>query len=389
MRDALSRVLARRRWLDVAAAVVIGALCAAELATSPPGSALLVLGLAATAALGCGAMVIRDRRPLAASLVVGAAFFVPGVLIGPRWWNSLPEVLLLLLVILAYAVGAQLDGVASYIGLIAIALALSAGDLSDPVSIVVFAVPAWVAGRVVQSRTRLAQQLAERARELEQEREAFAREAVRFERARIARDLHDVVAHNVSMIVVQAGAGRRALASDPATAAEALRHIEGGAHQAELEIGQLVGLLGSDRPRSDGGGLGSLDELVRRAAAAGLSVSYRFSGAYDDLPAELSDVAYSVAQEGITNALKHASGAPIDVSVHGGGSALSITVENERSGSAQSGLEDAGGAYGIAGLRDRLRSVGGTLEAGPTNAGGWRLTAQLPRVHGSASGALL
>ena len=109
------------------------------------------------------------------------------------------------------------------------------------------------------------------------------------------------------------------------------------------------------------------------------------SGAYDDLSAELSDVAYSVAQEGITNALKHASGAPIVVSVHGGGSALSITVENARSGSARSGLEDAGGAYGIAGLRDRLRSVGGTLEAGPTNSGGWRLTAQLPRMHGSAS----
>src|ERR1700727_294693 len=385
MHDALSRLVARRPWLDVAAAVVIGAFCAAELAARPPGSPLLTVALAATSALGCGAVIIRSRHPLAASLAVGAAFFVPGLLIGSRWWDSLPNTLLVVGVIIAYTVGARLDGVASVTGLIAMFLALSAGDLSDPVSIFVFTVPAWVAGRVVQSRNRLAHQLGERARELEQEREAFAREAVRFERARIARDLHDVVAHNVSMIVVQAGAGRRALASNPATAAEALRHIEGGAHQAELEIQQLVDLLGSDHPRSNGGGLGSLDERVRRAAATGLSVSYRFSGSYDDVPGQVADIAYSVVQEGITNALKHASGAPIDVSVHGATSTVSITVENGTPSSTQSGLEDAGGTYGIVGLRDRLCSVGGTLEAGPTSAGGWRLMAQLPRAHRSTS----
>ncbi len=385
MHDALSRLVARRSGLDLAAAVVIGGLCAAALATSAPRGAALTVALAAAAALGCGAVAIRRRHPLAVSLVVGAAFFVPGALIGPRWWNSLPDVLVLVGVILAYTVGAELDGVTSYIGLIAMALALSAGDLSDPASIFVFTVPAWVAGQVMRSRNRLARQLTERAEELEQEREAFAREAVRFERARIARDLHDIVAHNVSMIVVQAGAGRRALASDPATAVEALRHIEGGAHQAQLEIGQLVDLLGSDRPRSNGEGLGSLDELVRRAAAAGLSVSYRFSGSCGDAPAELADVAYSVAQEGITNALKHAPGAPIKISVHGGDSVVSITVENGHSNSARSGLEDAGGSYGIAGLRQRLCSVGGTLVAGPTDGGGWRLTAELPRIQRSTS----
>jgi signal transduction histidine kinase len=385
MHDGLSRLVTRRPWLDVAAAAVIGALCAAQLATSPPGSASVAVAVTAVSALGCGAVITRSRLPLATSLVVGAAFFLPGVLIGPRWWNSLPEVLVLVGVIVAYTVGAQLDGVASYVGLIAMVLALSAGDLSDPVSIFVFTVPAWVAGRVMQSRNLLARQLAQRAQELEQEREAFAREAVRFERARIARDLHDVVAHNVSMIVVQAGAGRRALASDPDTAAEALRHIEGGAHQAELEIGQLVDLLGNDHPRSNGGGLGPLDELVRRAAATGLSVSYRFSGSYDDVPGEVADIAYSVVQEGITNALKHGSGAPIDVSVHSGNRTVSITVENGPPSSVQSGLEDAGGTYGIVGLRDRLCSVGGTLEAGPTSAGGWRLMAQLPRAHRSTS----
>jgi signal transduction histidine kinase len=184
---------------------------------------------------------------------------------------------------------------------------------------------------------------------------------------------------------VQAGAGRRALASSPATAAESLKRIEGGAHQAELEIRQLVDLIGGDRPRSGAGGLGSVDELVRRAAAAGLSVSYRLSGTYDDVPAEVADAAYNVTQEGITNALKHAPGAPITVWVRCNRSRLSITVENGPPSGAPSGLEEAGGTYGIAGLRDRLRSVDGTLEAEPTNAGGWRLTAQLPRTRGSTS----
>jgi signal transduction histidine kinase len=381
MHDALSRLLAHRLSLDVAAAVIIGAICAEELAANRPGSALLGVALVAAATLGCGAVVVRGRHPLAASLAVGAAFFVPALLIGPRWWNSLPEVLAAVCVILAYTAGAQLDGVASFVGLVAMALAFSSGDFSDPVPMFVFTLPAWLAGRVVKSRNRLADQLAERARELEREREAFAREAVRFERARIARDLHDVVAHNVSMIVVQAGAGRRALASNPATAAEALGHIEGGAHQAELEIQQLVDLLGSDRPHSDAGGLRLLDELVRRAAGTGLSVSYRFSGTHDNVSAEFADVAYNVAREGITNALKHASGALINVAVHGSESGLSITVENGRPSSAPSGLEDAGGSYGIDGLRNRLRSVGGTLEAGPTNAGGWRLMAQLPPMR--------
>jgi signal transduction histidine kinase len=117
---------------------------------------------------------------------------------------------------------------------------------------------------------------------------------------------------------------------------------------------------------------------VRRAAGTGLSINYRFSGTHDDVPPELADVAYNVAREGITNALKHASGAPINVAVRGSESGLSITVENGPPGKAPSGLEDAGGSYGIHGLRNRLRSVGGTLEAGPTIAGGWRLMAQLP-----------
>jgi len=229
----------------------------------------------------------------------------------------------------------------------------------------------------MRSRTQLAAELAARAQELEREQKAYAREAVRYERARIARDLHDIVAHNLSMIVIQAGAGRRALTTSPATAADSLAHIEGGAQQAELEIESLIELLGRDGSHAEGGGLQMLDELVRRAAATGLSVTYRLSGTHDTVPLELAQAAYHVIQEGITNALKHAPGAPITVAVHTSASRLTITVENGPPSDAGAGLQDAGASYGIDGLRRRLRDTGGLLRAGPRADGGWRLEAEL------------
>jgi signal transduction histidine kinase len=245
----------------------------------------------------------------------------------------------------------------------------------------VFAVPPWAAGKVMRSRTQLAAELSVRAEELEREQDAYAREAVRYERARIARDLHDIVAHNLSMIVVQAGAGRRALDTSPATAAESLNHIESGAHQAELEIDSLIELLSRDGLHPQGGGLRMLSELVERAAATGLSVTYRLSGADDSVSSELAHAAYHVVQEGITNALKHAAGAPITVAVHTSGSRLTITVDNGPPSDTSPGLEDTGGTYGIDGLRDRLRPLGGSVQAGLRTNGGWRLQAELPRPH--------
>ena len=223
---------------------------------------------------GAGAVATRRRRPLALALAFSAACFFPGVVIGSRWWNAPSDALGLSQVILAYTVGANVAGVPAaivclggphaFLMFAALCVASGGGDLSDPAVLVVFTVPAWVAGAAMRSRTQLTAQLAERAQELEREREAYAREAVRYERARIARDLHDIIAHNLSMIVIQAGAGRRALSSDPATAADALTHIQGGAAQAELEIAQLVDLLENHEPATDQTGLRVLDELERR-----------------------------------------------------------------------------------------------------------------------------
>jgi signal transduction histidine kinase len=313
------------------------------------------------------------------ALAVGAVWFLPGVLIGARWQDAEPASAALPIIVLAYTAGTCRSRVQGLVGLAALILGLSGGDFSDPVPPFMFTVPAWIAGEAVQARSRLAAQLAARARELEEEREAFTREAVRFERVRIARELHDIVAHSLSVMVVQAGAGQRQIASDPQGALRSLENVDGAARQAELELGQLLVLLADESSTGARDGPGLIDELVRRASASGLPVTCRFIGAHDTLPADLSDAAYRVAQEGLTNALKHAPGAPVHVTLDAGGSAALVTVENDPPPlGGPSELGGSGGQHGIRGMRERVEDCDGTFEAGPTADGGWRVTARLP-----------
>lgn len=377
MHDRLSR-LGADQWLDRVLGAVLVIVCVAELAFASSRGTALTFEVAAVGTFGALAVAMRRRRPLPLALAFSAACFLPGVAIGARWWNAPSDSLLLATIILAYTVGANVDGLPAAIGLVALCVGSSGGDFSDPVVLVVFTVPAWVAGTAMRSRTELTAQLVDRARELHQEREAYAREAVRYERARIARDLHDIVAHNLSMIVIQAGAGRRALSSNPAATADSVRHIEAGAVQAEREIAQLVDLLGDHEPDTNHTGLQAVDALVRRAAATGLAVSYVCSGDHDEVSPELVHIALHITQEGITNTLKHAPGAPIRVAVHAADGSLSVVVENGPPRGAPTGLEEAGGTHGIAGLRDRVAAVGGDLRAGPTRHGGWRLAVEIP-----------
>jgi signal transduction histidine kinase len=316
-----------------------------------------------------------DRQLLLVTVCVSAGLLVPGLALGASWWNSLPDALLLLPITLSFLVGWRLELRPAIVGLVALALALTAGQLTSVLlSTVVFVAPPWGIGRVMRARTRLSALLAERATELEREREVFAEESVRYERARIARDLHDVVAHNISMIVVQAAAGHRTLDQHPELAAETLRNIQVGARSAGVEIAQLVALLDDgDREVDAGTGLGPLDELVRRAVASGLSVTYAFVGGHDRIAPDCAQVAYRVVQEGITNALKHAPGTVISVEVESRDTGLCVAVENGSPDGIIEPLAEVGGQFGLTGLRERIVSSGGTLEAGPTVTGGWRL----------------
>ena len=197
--------------------------------------------------------------------------------------------------------------------LLAACLLIANGDFS-PVALMVTIGP-WLAGRVVVSRRRLAEQLRARNDELRAEQEAFAEESVRYERARIARDLHDVVGHCLSVMVVQASAGQRIADADGM--AEALQSVAAVAEQAQAEIGRLAELLTGDPPGTTPR-LQMAGELVRQAGRTGLAVSCRFQGRCDQLSLEASEAAYRVVQEALTNALKHAyTGA--------GGTLLTIT----------------------------------------------------------------
>jgi signal transduction histidine kinase len=233
---------------------------------------------------------------------------------------------------------------------------------------------------------------AERLRLAQAEHEAQTRRAVEAERARIASELHDVVTHNVSVMVVQAGAARSVLASAPEEAREALLAVEGSGRTAMGELRHLLGLLapagdagaGGDDAGPGGGdaalipqpGLGQVQALVSRVRAAGLAAELVTEGTRP-LPPGVDLAAYRVVQEALTNVLKHAGGAETRIRLVYGESELVITVTDD-GGPAGYGHQGSAGGRGLIGLRERVGLYGGELDAGPRPGGGWRVRASFP-----------
>jgi signal transduction histidine kinase len=231
-------------------------------------------------------------------------------------------------------------------------------------------------GYQVGVRRRLVAELAERAGELEAEEETFASLSVRRERARIARDLHDVVAHHLAVIVVQAGAGRIASAPTAARSHERFAAIGHAGDQALEDMAQLVDLIGrAGAPDADV--TTRLRASVDQARAGGLDVRLEAELSGPGVPPEVADAAFRAVQEGLTNAMKHAPGATVAVFVSETEDWLEVTVHDD--GSTQSSnLDDAGAGLGLPGMRERMEALGGRLDAGPTGPSGWALRAQLP-----------
>jgi signal transduction histidine kinase len=284
----------------------------------------------------------------------------------------------------AYSLGADAGLAVGLAGsvLLAVCLQLSNAGVFNPLAEVLTVGP-WLVGRVVKSRRRLTEQLQARNSELRAEQELFAAESVRYERARIARELHDIVAHCLSVMVVQASAGQRMAPADRDGVAGALESVAEAAAQAQTEVGRLVELLSGELSAGGSPGLPMVDELVRRASGTGLAVTCRFAGGYDRLAPASSQAAYRVVQEALTNALKHAPGAPVDISISGLDTGVAVDVVNAAPRNQASGLERSGGSFGLAGMRDRVAACGGSLTSGPTPAGGWRVSAVLPAAPGS------
>ena len=243
---------------------------------------------------------------------------------------------------------------------------------------VLFILLAWFAGRAVREHEQLAASLALRNAELAEEQEAHAELSVRYERARIAGELHDLVAHAISVMVIQAGAGQRLAGTDPERTREAFQAIADAAREAESDLARLVALLGDREAATSAPDLALVQELVDRAAASGLDVRLRLEGDTVGLPTALLALAHRVVQEGVTNALRYASGAPVQVLVRGECESLTVEVANGAA-SGHAALAGTGTGNGLRGLRERAGSLGGTIQAGPAAGGGWLLAAHVPR----------
>jgi len=288
---------------------------------------------------------------------------------------------LLALTVVAFLAGrapSRPAGVVAF-GLVMAAIAVSEVLVFDNESIVpelMLPVTFYFAGLALREREAVAARLAEQAKELEAERDAYARLSIRYERARIAAELHDVVAHAISMMVVQASAGQRLAVREPDRVAETFDVIAAASRQAEADLDRLAGLLAQDSSGDDRAHLGLVREIVDTARASGLPITLRISGDASEVSAANAHVALRFVQEGLTNALRYAPGAAVDVTVDARPGSLELAIVNgEPTAPAGLGL---GSGRGLTGLRERLGACGGTLQAGPAGEHGWSMRAWIP-----------
>jgi signal transduction histidine kinase len=333
-------------------------------------------------------LFVRRSRPLLVLLLVLGASWLQFEL-GGQAFQPWFAVLMAL-----YAVAAHADRRVAAVGALVTAVAVLSGDVpklvaGDPVDEVV---PAWFVmagiwglGRWIRSRGRETADLAARAALAERERAAHAEEAVADERARIARELHDLVAHSMGVIVIQAQAGQRAVDVEPDAARAALAAIESSGRQGLAEMRRLLGLLTS---RDDGSttpqpSLRGLDDLVAQVRSAGLAVELETAGDLSALPAGVDLAAYRIVQEALTNVLKHAGPATARVCVRHCGGVLEVEVCDDGRGLVEARAL-RGDGHGHVGMRERAALYGGTVEAGELPGGGYRVRARLA-VDGAAA----
>jgi signal transduction histidine kinase len=242
---------------------------------------------------------------------------------------------------------------------------------------------AWLLGYFAHNYRAYAARLEERTAELELAREELARRAVTEERLRLARELHDVVAHAMSVIAVQSGVGAHVADTQPKEAAKALSAIEATSRAALTELRRLLGVLRQEsQPQGDLApvpGLADLDSLLAEVAKAGLAVRLRVEGTPSPLPAGVDLSAYRIVQEALTNVVKHAGPARAQVVVGYRDQDVTVEVTDDGLGvGAPTGDGQARVGHGLIGMRERVAAFGGDLEAGPRPGGGFRVAARLP-----------
>ena len=343
--------------------------------------------LAAIAALMSIGLAVRIRYPLIALTAVMSPFAVHGILdhFFPTGGLNLFEVFLAQ-VFIVYSTAAHTSGRGTYAaaGLV-VALQLIAYGPTLPASLDqafgewVFYAVAWAFGKTLLHRDRRGNRLEARAAELEAQREVQIQAAVMEERSRIARELHDVVAHSVSLMILQAGAARQALDRQPVKSRESLLSVEATGRSAMSELRRLVSMLrqpGQEEELGPQPSLRQLDMLVRQIREAGMVVDLDVGPGLDALPPGVDLSAYRIAQEALTNILKHAGASHVDICVRCDGEAVEVSVADD--GRGASGAGAVVGGHGLIGMRERVNLFGGHFEAGSRDGGGFRVFARLP-----------
>ncbi|MGW5583703.1 sensor histidine kinase [Streptomyces sp. NPDC003857] len=383
-------------WVDGFWAVVLfGLSCVSvtNLDGAPNYHGSLLVALTVSVVL-CTVVALRRRMPEKMLLVAAAVGLAQLVL------DQQAIIADFAMLVIIYTVAADGAAWASRVGLVAGLVAGTLAQMRWPeertsvlgnIAIAVFkTVPfalAWVLGDSLRTRRAYLAQLEERAARLEKEREAQSKVAVAAERARIARELHDVVAHNVSVMVVQADGAAYVLDTAPDQAKKALETISGTGRQALAEMRRLLGVLrtgehkeaGEYVPQPD---VEQIDELVEQCRSAGLPVDFKVEGTPRPLPSGVELTAYRIVQEALTNTRKHGgpnAGASVRLVYFDDG--LGLLVEDDGKGAPHELYEEGGAdgqGHGLIGMRERVGMVGGTLDAGPRPGGGFRISVLLP-----------
>jgi signal transduction histidine kinase len=378
---AVTAVTSRFAWVlppRIDLALSAGLLVAAELevALAVPDDKAVA---AAAAVVINGALAWRRQAPTAVAVVTTVAFGLQTAAGVPQ---NAQVVILLSLLVAMYSVGAYQPLRRAAAGLLlavtvpAAVLAAENTTTSDGVFAALVVAAPWLAGVLVHRQQSQATVAQTRALLAEAHAAQQAQDAVDAERARIARELHDVVTHNLSAVVVQAAAAEALLAVDPERARVPVQAIQSTGRHALQDMAGLLGLLRAGTTGEELGpqpSLDDIDDLVAQARAAGQDVDLRVEGAPRDLPSGVGLSAYRVVQEALTNARKHAAGATAVVVVSHERDALRLVVSD--TGGSHAG--PTGSGHGLVGMRERVTLYGGTLDAGPCDRG-WQVSACFP-----------
>ena len=342
--------------------------------------------------LGAAALVFRRRAPMTVLALTGTLSVIESVTGDPRTPVAMSAVIAL------YTVASTTDRPTTWrVGLLTMTVltgaAMAAGPLpwyaQENLGIFAWTGIGATAGDAVRSRRAFVQAIRERAEKAERTREEEARRRVAEERLRIARDLHDVVAHHIALVNVQAGVAAHVMDKRPDQAKEALAHVREASRSALNELRATVGLLRQsgdpEAPTEPAPGLDRLDELTGTFRSAGLHVEVARADQGTSLPAAVDLAAYRIIQEALTNVQKHAGPqAKAEVSVVRVGPNIEITVLDD--GSGENETQDSGGGHGLLGMRERVSALRGTLTTGPRYGGGFRVHAILPVKNRTPTG---